>query len=135
MDSVNFGTTVPGSSITGWCSTHALLLICSSFSRENGHPLLMHAHQDTHSPDNVYSIFLKTRLVGWRIIFGVSTTPSQGAPSSQPNKNSSASQTSSASPSCLATKKNEDVFRYLYNSSWWFLATHPFLKNMGTQVK
>ena len=26
---------------TGWCSTPTLLLICSSFSRENGHPLLI----------------------------------------------------------------------------------------------
>ena len=31
---------------TGWCSTLTLLLICSSFSRENDHPLLMNAHQD-----------------------------------------------------------------------------------------
>ena len=27
--------------VTGWCSTPTLLLICSSFSRENGHPLLI----------------------------------------------------------------------------------------------
>ena len=26
---------------SGWCSTPTLLLICSSFSRENGHPLLI----------------------------------------------------------------------------------------------
>ncbi len=28
-------------SYTGWCSTLTLLLICSSFSRENGYPLLI----------------------------------------------------------------------------------------------
>ena len=28
-------------SSSGWCSTPTLLLICSSFSRENGHPLLI----------------------------------------------------------------------------------------------
>ncbi len=28
-------------SITGWCLTPTLLLICSSFSRENGYPLLI----------------------------------------------------------------------------------------------
>ena len=27
--------------LSGWCSTPSLLLICSSFSRENGHPLLV----------------------------------------------------------------------------------------------
>ena len=27
--------------LTGWCSTPTLLLICSSFSRENGHSLLI----------------------------------------------------------------------------------------------
>ncbi len=27
--------------LPGWCSTPTLLLICSSFSRENGHPLLI----------------------------------------------------------------------------------------------
>ena len=31
----------PYSSDTGWCSTPTLFLICSSFSRENGHPLLI----------------------------------------------------------------------------------------------
>ena len=27
--------------LSGWCSTPTLLLICSSFNRENGHPLLI----------------------------------------------------------------------------------------------
>ena len=39
-------TTLVGSTfgrlmMTGWCSTPTLLLICSSFSRENGYPLLV----------------------------------------------------------------------------------------------
>ena len=39
-------------SILNWLvrTTPTLLLICSSFSRENGHLLLMNAHHDTHSP-------------------------------------------------------------------------------------
>ena len=35
-------TTIPlSNSVSGWCSTPTLLLICSSFSTENGHPLLI----------------------------------------------------------------------------------------------
>ena len=35
-------TTLPGGFLgSGWCSTLTLLLICSSFSRENGHLLLI----------------------------------------------------------------------------------------------
>ena len=33
--------------LTGWCSTLTLLLICSSFSRENGHPLLIYSSLST----------------------------------------------------------------------------------------
>jgi len=36
---------------TGWCSTPTLLLICSSFSRETGHPLQKFARHISHSPD------------------------------------------------------------------------------------
>ena len=42
--------------LSGWCSTLTLLLICSSFNRENGHPLLMTAHHDQHQP---------VMFVGW----------------------------------------------------------------------
>ena len=34
-------TSYTSTKITGWCSTPTLLLICSPFSRENGHPLLI----------------------------------------------------------------------------------------------
>ena len=36
-----FGSTPIFSCKTGWCSTPTQLLICSSFNRENGHPLLI----------------------------------------------------------------------------------------------
>ena len=41
---------------TGWCSTPTLLLICSSFSRENGHPLLIYSSLST-AQSRVYCFF------------------------------------------------------------------------------
>ncbi len=41
---------------TGWCSTPTQLLICSSFNRENGHPLLICSSLSTQ----IISIILET---------------------------------------------------------------------------
>ena len=45
---------------TGWCSTPTLLLICSSFSRENGYPLLICSSLST--PQSRTSCSIKVHL-------------------------------------------------------------------------
>ncbi len=49
----------------GWCSTPTLLLICSSFSRENGHPLLICSSLSTVQ-NRIPTIHFQVRTVSFR---------------------------------------------------------------------
>ena len=44
----------PKPNTTGWCSTPTLLLICSSFSTENGHPLLICSSLSTTQTNKIH---------------------------------------------------------------------------------
>ncbi len=54
-------TRITVESLTGWCSTLSLLLICSSFSGENGHPLLICSSLSTTQLRNKSGFSVKYR--------------------------------------------------------------------------
>ncbi len=55
--------------LTGWCLTPTLLLICSSFSRENGYPLLICSSLSTAQLNVIKYLSLTTRAMNLCFFF------------------------------------------------------------------